>query len=351
MSLCSEENTLTKEIVLSKIPAFPPVVLRVLDLLASEEADTALLAREISSDATLCAQVLRLANSPLFGLVRQIDTVQHALATLGLVRVQALLASVATTNYMRGALQTSALQKCWRHSVVTAVLSRELAQAANMPPDRAYSLGLLHDIGRLGLLVAYSQEYDRILTIADRDAVSLLDQEQKLFGIDHCEAGRILFEQWKLPDEFRLIVGRHHDPPDGGTVDSLLVAHWACQMADTLGYAVATPLNPRSFDDLLLMLPPPVRDRLHASQAGLVEVVERALGDDRPNENAEPYVEREATPAPAPRTKRRAGLAPSDLRLINERRKRSKLVDLALIAVAVLSSLGVLAGLYQLARR
>src|SRR5579872_3611049 len=216
-----DEGPLTKEIVLAQIPAFPPVVLRLIDLLAQEGTETAVLVREISSEATLSAQILRLANSPLFGLTAQVDTIHQAVVTLGFVRVESLVTAVATTNYMKAAMRTEALHKCWRHTLASAVLCRELARAAGTDPDRAYTFGLLHDIGRLGLLVAYPDDYESLFRAADRDAVSLLDLEKKRFGMDHCEAGRQLVDQWKLPHDFCVIAGRHHDPPSGPSLDFL----------------------------------------------------------------------------------------------------------------------------------
>lgn len=179
---------------------------------------------------------------------------QRAVFLLGLRPVQALIMAVATTNYMRAALRTEALDKCWRHTMATAMLSRELARAAGQSLEHAYTLGLLHDIGRLGLLVAYPDAYSRVMRAADRDPLSLLDQEKYLFGMDHCEAGRLLLAQWKLPQDFCLVVGRDHDPPLA-SLDWLTIGYVACQMADTLGYSVVTPLKPLAFGELRAMLP------------------------------------------------------------------------------------------------
>ena len=118
-----KKNRLAREVVLSRIPAFPPVVLRALDLISKERTPIADLVREITSNATLSAQVLRLANSALFGFAAQIDTVQHAVTALGLSRVQSLIMTVATGNYMRAALRTEALVKCWRHSLAAAFIA------------------------------------------------------------------------------------------------------------------------------------------------------------------------------------------------------------------------------------
>ena len=100
------EGCLDRNLVLANIPAFRPIVVRILDLLSMEQPDTARLVQEISADPTLSAQVLRLANSPLFGLDQQVPSVQRGVLLLGLARVESLVMAVATTNYMRAALRT-----------------------------------------------------------------------------------------------------------------------------------------------------------------------------------------------------------------------------------------------------
>jgi putative nucleotidyltransferase with HDIG domain len=286
-----EECRLTKDIVLANIPAFPPTTLRALDMLSQDAPNVPRLVREISSDATLTAQLLKLANSPLFGFAARIGTVQHSVVALGLIRVRSLVVAVATTNYMRKALGTEGMSKCWRHTLASAMLCRELAHAAGMPGDHAYSYGLLHDIGRLGLLAAYPDVYDQVLRDAERDAASLLDAEKKRFGMDHCEAGRQLVEQWKLPPEFGVIAGRHHDPPGGGPFDFLALVHLACQMADALGYSVVTPLEPAPFDELRHMLPPAARHSFPADPAAVIEIISGTI--DEPDSTTDvPWVER-----------------------------------------------------------
>ena len=279
MALQLEPGPLTKDIVLAHIPAFPPVVLRLIDLLANEEAETAVLVSEIAAEPALSSQILRLANSPLFGLAAQVDTIHHAVVTLGFTRVQSLVMAAATTNYMKSAMRTEALHKCWRHTLASAVLCRELARASGMDAGRAYSFGLLHDIGRLGLLVGFPEEYESLLQTADRDAVSLLDLEKKRFGLDHCEAGRQMVEQWKLPTEFCVIAGRHHDPPAGAALDFLTLVHAACRLADSFGYAVVAPLKNASFEEICDLLPPESRDRLAPAEL-LAEILERTIDPD-----------------------------------------------------------------------
>ena len=335
MSLQLDEGPLTKEIVLAQIPAFPPVVLRLIDLLSHEGTETAVLVREIASEATLSAQILRLANSPLFGLAAQVDTIHQAVVTLGFVRVESLVTAVATTNYMKAAMRTEALQKCWRHTLASAVLCRELARATGLGPDRAYTFGLLHDIGRLGLLMAYPDDYESLLQAADRDAVSLLDLEKKRFGMDHCEAGRQLVEQWKLPPEFCVVAGRHHDPPSGAPPDFLTLAHMACRLADTFGYAVVTPLKESSLEEVCGLLPPDARARLGDAES-LAEMLEQNIDPDHTLSHV-PLVERIAA-----LPEKRVTVTADQTILIGRREPRPASWELPLLLITALL---VLAGL------
>src|SRR5690242_6641105 len=80
--------------------------------------------------------------------------------------------------------------------------------------------------------------------------------------MDHTEAGRILAERWNLPEEFRLVAGRHHDPCEGAEVDLLKIVHVSCRLADALGYDITHPLAPLDADAVLADLPVSTRERL-----------------------------------------------------------------------------------------
>jgi putative nucleotidyltransferase with HDIG domain len=259
---------------LANIPAFPAVALRVLDLLSAEDVRFDKLAEVIDSDPLFSAQILRVANSPLFGHRAQVESVRYAIVTLGLSHVQALTMSVATATYMRASLKTEELQRCWHHSVASATIYRSLARALSLPADRAYTAGLLHDIGRLGLLVAYPREYAAMLRGSGDEPHVLLEREVELFGVDHCEAGQFLIEQWGLPSVFGPIAGQHHVKPSGETSEWLKAAYLACQMADSLGFSVIKPCQAPEFGSLCEMLPPAARRSLQDEAEALKSLVD-----------------------------------------------------------------------------
>lgn len=263
--------------LLARIPAFPPIVLRLLDLLARDDVEIRELVALISSDPAFSSQILRVANSPLFGFRAQIDSLQSALVVLGLRRVRSLCMTVATANHMKAALRIEELSRCWRHMLACALLTDELARSCSALEDRAYTAGLLHDVGRLGLLLAYPAEYAELLRNADRNALELLDCEREVLGMDHCEAGRLLAVQWNLPQDFQIVAARHHDPQSNSAVDLLTLVHLGCRLADSLGFWVVPPIQPCSPEEIQASLPPLLARRIRIDGTRWREMVERRI--------------------------------------------------------------------------
>jgi HD-like signal output (HDOD) protein len=270
-------NQSERKALLARIPAFPPIALRLLDLLARRDVDVRELVALISSDPAFSAQILRFANSPLFGFGSRIDSLQSALVVLGLRRVRSLSVTVATANHMKGVLQVEELARCWRHMLATALLTEELARSCSAFEDRAYTAGLLHDVGRLGLLLASPDEYAALLRHAERNALELLDLEQRELGMDHCQAGRALAEYWNLPPDFQIVAARHHDPQNNATVDLLTLVHLGCRLADSLGFWVVEPLQACTPDEIRQSLPPLLARRIRIDEARWREIVERRI--------------------------------------------------------------------------
>jgi putative nucleotidyltransferase with HDIG domain len=162
-------------------------------------------------------------------------------------------------------MKTPVLRRCWTHSLACGMLSQELATACFMKADEAYTAGLLHDIGRLGLLAAYPVEYANVLEVAVEYSFDVLHCERELFDIDHCEAGAWLAEQWKLPPELGVIAAHHHEDPvavnAGKTPDLLTIVRLGCRLADTLDFSVVKTRAPGDFGQILGYLPEAARLR------------------------------------------------------------------------------------------
>ena len=110
----------------STLPTLPAIAIRVLQLCQSDDLDLSQIAATIGKDPALSAKVLRLVNSPVFGLRNEVRTVPHALALLGLNAVRTLALSFSLVRDLRKAQQVG-LQAYWKRSIIAGVAARELA--------------------------------------------------------------------------------------------------------------------------------------------------------------------------------------------------------------------------------
>jgi HD-like signal output (HDOD) protein len=252
------------------------VAARLLTLLSGPEVEVAEVAELINSDATLSARMLRCINSPVYGLGRTVSDVRQAVALLGFDRTRQITAMCATATFAKGTRNNAELRTCWQHSMATAILSTEIANSCEAFAKIAFTAGVLHDIGRLGLIVAYPSRYAHAMRGANGRCLDFLDFEREQFGLDHAEAGRLLAETWELPEEFRIVAGRHHDPCEGTEVDLLRIVHVGCRMADALGYGLTPPRGDGGMSAILETLPERSRKRLQRTEDELrAEIEER----------------------------------------------------------------------------
>ena len=271
MNTC--ESTIPE--ALKKVPPFPPVAGRLLTLLSSPDVEVAEVAELIRSDATLSARMLRCINSAAFGLGRQINDVRQAIALMGFDRTRQITAMCATAAF-RSTRNSAELHTCWQHSMATAILANEIAKSCEAFTKIAFTAGVLHDIGRLGLIVEYPSRYASAVRGAHGRCVDFLDFEREQFGFDHAEAGRLLGEAWELPEEFRLVAGRHHDRCEGSEVDLLRIVHVGCRLADALGYGLVPPPAESNMSAILDTLPERARKCMQRTEEELrAEIEER----------------------------------------------------------------------------
>jgi HD-like signal output (HDOD) protein len=224
--------------LLAAVPPFRPVAVELLRLVEDPNQDLARIVALVRSDAVMAADLMRAANSPLFGSRYEISNPLHALAYLGLERIKALVATTAM-KALADATHSPLTYACWRHNLATALICQDLSAALNLPSERCYIGGLIHDIGRLALLVAFP-EYEYCGNLADSRAQDLLATEQWLFGLNHAEAGCWLLSQWGCPIEMQNVAAFHENPAEAPNCDRAAVSlvHAGSQLADLMGMSV-----------------------------------------------------------------------------------------------------------------
>lgn len=256
----------------ARLRPFPPVAAKLLRVVSTDDVVFHKVAELIRADAVFSGEVLRLANSPLLGCRREVVSILHAMALLGLERLKSLVMMVALRNHMAGTLQDPILLRCWRHSLACALLCQDLGAACWLDKDQCYTAGLMHDLGRLALLATFPGDYADLLQSVDQSGGDLLAAERERFEIDHCAVGCWLITEWDLPEDFLAVVGTHHAELCAGKFDVAAAARAACRMADVLGFQVAGPPPSITLGEIAEGLPGPARARWEEPDAALVEL-------------------------------------------------------------------------------
>jgi putative nucleotidyltransferase with HDIG domain len=261
---------------LRSLPPLPAVALKLLSLLDDIEVPIHKVVALLRTDPAISAEILRVSNSALYGLSRRIDNISHAIVVLGTDTVKRLALTLAWGRFSRRFMRHPGLRICWNHSVACAVICEELAAVMNQPRDRAYSAGLLHDMGRLALLACYPIEYGNMLAVAREHHFDELQCEWELFDIDHCTAGEWLAQQWNLPPEFAEAMANHHSAePNDSSLLSIVTA--GNRIADVLGFNVLNMPPEETVSEVISKLP--IRDREGAIKRleGITEKIQETL--------------------------------------------------------------------------
>ena len=199
---------------LAQIPPLPLVVQRLVHELASPESSARSVAEIASSDPVLTATLLRAINAAFHGLSREVTDVRQAVTLLGFDTVQALVMQFGLAKMFesgpRGVGYNT--EDLWIHSLCVSLVAITLAKrSGGVDLGFVTTLGLLHDIGKLGI---NSKFPDRVaLLLEDRKpGESWLAREERLFGADHAFVGAHLARQWRLPPELIQAIQFHHLP-------------------------------------------------------------------------------------------------------------------------------------------
>lgn len=240
---------------LRPVPPFPAVAQRVLTLVGREDVHIQQIGDVIKTDPSFSAELLRFANSALFGVRREVKSIPQAIMLVGMNQLKTMATMVALNRMIRSSVRVAALRKVWQHSLATAIIAEEAARLCRLPRDNAYTYGLLHNLGTLGLMSAFPSEYLNMLEVSNENGYDLLKTERDLFEIDHCAAGAYMAQDWDFPDELAAAIATHHDDPvpQENSLDNVLKVSW--RLADCYGFSVFTP-DPKWTLELLLGLIP-----------------------------------------------------------------------------------------------
>lgn len=195
-----------------RLYSLPAVAMQVVEMTNQPTVDAKALKECIENDPALTTKILRVVNSSLFGLSRQVTDLNQALALIGTKPLKLLVLGFSLPKELFSGLEADVLQRYWRRTVIKAVAARELAESIwRMPGDDAFISGLLQDLGVLVLIQDLGDSYLKFLDRIYNDGGDLLALEKGTLGFDHAALSSRLLEHWGLPESIVRDVGRPFD--------------------------------------------------------------------------------------------------------------------------------------------
>lgn len=200
------------------IPTIPTVLREITAIFNSPDGSAKDAAAVIERDPAIATRVLRLVNSPFYGLRNPVSSINLACSILGLKAIKNLVVQATVLQTFGGSREIAGFDAnwLWDHSFKTAVACRMLAErssaAAGMAKDDAYTCGLIHDVGKLILLESQTERFGEALRASAAGKLPLARAEGELFGFNHAHVGGLLANRWKLAENVQAAVMYHHSP-------------------------------------------------------------------------------------------------------------------------------------------
>jgi putative nucleotidyltransferase with HDIG domain len=210
----SEIDALLKGI--DTLVSLPEIAMRVNQIADDPHSTAEDMGKVVAQDPALSVRMLKIANSPIYGLRKEIDTITRAVALLGLDEIRNLVLTTTVGKAFDGISNNLiTMHDFWHHSLYCGLLAQILAKKAGLKTsDTLFVAGLLHDIGQLVMFNRAPEKSSQAIlmltdTVADMD---MHESERRVFGFDHMQVGARLIHNWHLSPLLEECVAYHHEP-------------------------------------------------------------------------------------------------------------------------------------------
>ena len=220
---------------INSLPQFPENVLHIQKLIADPGSDMPVIARQISMDPALTADLLKIVNSAQYMLSKKVENISDAVKMVGIKGIKNLLYSYGTQKVLGD--DTGDKKKLWEHSYKTAFYAYNLVKNFKNDPnllDDVYIGGILHDMGKIIFSNVHPELLDKIKGFCAERNIPSSTFEDLSAGMNHAELGALIAEKWNFPDRLVMAIRYHHDPgsvPEEykDLVDTVYLANMFCE--------------------------------------------------------------------------------------------------------------------------
>ena len=232
-------SQLSKAIVdqVTALPQFPENIVSIQKLINDPKSEMADIARQISMDPAMTADLLKIVNSAQFMLPKKVDSISEAVKLVGIRGIKNLLYSYGTQKILGD--ETNDKKNLWDHSYRTAFYAYNLAK--NFRKDRnlmddVYVGGILHDMGKIIFSNVHPDLIGKIRAFCSEKDIPAATFEDLSAGMNHAEIGALIAEKWNFPENLVNAIRLHHDPSVAAAefkdmVETVYLANMLCEFA------------------------------------------------------------------------------------------------------------------------
>lgn len=257
----------------------PNIAVRLTRMISDDSYSLQAFEEVIRMDPTLVLRVLKIVNSPYYGLTTKVESIAEAVAYLGMDNLRNLIVVDIFKHIVKSEPRDKAFSRVslWRHSAAVGVTSQMISERIfETKGENAFLCGLIHDIGLILEDQVVPDLFEKAYgaCMAGEDHITVY--ERKEIGTDHAQVGAVLAKDWQLPNPVQTGISAHHDQRVAADPQSIAnIIRVAEYLADRLG------LTP--FRGLVLKLPQKSLDHIHghlneykAIAMDLPEVIKKA---------------------------------------------------------------------------
>lgn len=193
----------------------PVVAIKVTQLANSESTTIQDFEEVIKLDPALVMRLLRLVNSPFFGLTSKVESLSKAVVFVGLKQLRNLVAVEAARDIFSDSDKNSDFSRrnLWINSATVAVLAQLISKRIfGQEGDDVFLAAILHDIGIIVEDQIVPEEFHEAChAYVSGDQDLLYSGEDKIIGTNHTKIGAVMAQEWKLADQVVEAIRYHHD--------------------------------------------------------------------------------------------------------------------------------------------
>lgn len=188
---------------------------RLQKIFGNSEASVKEISKIVMGNPILSAKILRVANSPYYGMQQKLNSISHAIMIIGMINLRTIVCQESVLralneNHLR---DNQVMQAVWKHANFTSIYAFSLDYlVGGLNRGTLFTLGLLHDIGKIIMMKLTPLPSNGTEPVRPYSQDWTVEEENTVYGINHALVGRLAFQHWGLSDQMTDVVTFHHAP-------------------------------------------------------------------------------------------------------------------------------------------